>query len=164
MTNRPRARGTAAETAVVRAARVHGFPHAERVALHGAHDVGDLLLCPGVILEIKGGDAARHATDLDVQRWLDDTDRERRNAGAAVAFLVLQRPHVGLTNAHRWHAWWRLAWLADLGPHQVPAALGDTPVRTTLGDALAILRAAGYGQPPTPSTPEPIPAREGEPR
>lgn len=40
MTNRPKAIGTAAETAVVRYLAAHGFPAAERRALHGATDHG----------------------------------------------------------------------------------------------------------------------------
>ena len=39
MTNRPKAIGTAAETAVVRYLAAHGFPAAERRALHGARDL-----------------------------------------------------------------------------------------------------------------------------
>jgi hypothetical protein len=65
--NRPRAIGTYAETAVVRTARTNGFEYADRYALHGALDVGDIGLCPGVIIEVKGGDMAKHATDLDVR-------------------------------------------------------------------------------------------------
>ena len=41
MTNRPKAIGTAAETAVVRYLAAHGFPAAERRALHGATDLGE---------------------------------------------------------------------------------------------------------------------------
>lgn len=143
---RPRQIGTYAETAVTRAAQVRGFPYADRIALHGARDVGDVALCPGVIVEVKGGDAARRATDLDVLNWLAQTAVERDNANAAVAFLVVQRPHVGGPNAHRWWAWWRLSWVAELSYWQRfgPA---DVPVRMTLGDALDILRAAGYGDP-----------------
>lgn len=160
MVNRPRALGTLAETAVTRTARTRGFPYAERVALHGRNDVGDLLLCPGVVVEVKGGDAARHATDRDIDRWLDETDRERRNAGAAAAFLVVQRRGVGTLNAHRWWAWWRTSWLpipVDLWPATVAAV----PVRMTLGDALTFLRTAGYGDPLTEhhptTTKEPTP-------
>jgi hypothetical protein len=147
MTNRPRAIGTYAETAVTRTARSHGFPNADRYALHGARDVGDIGLCPGVILEVKGGHHAQHATDLDVQNWLDETARERDNAHAAVAFLVVQREHVGAPNAARWWAWWRLGWISDLSYIQAFGYAREVPVRMTLGDALAMLRAAGYGDP-----------------
>lgn len=48
MTNRPKAIGTAAETAVVRYLAAHGFPAAERRALHGATDLGDITGTPGL--------------------------------------------------------------------------------------------------------------------
>jgi len=146
--NRPRNIGTKAETAVVKVARAHGFPWADRFALHGRRDIGDVGLCPGVIVEVKGGDAARHASDRDIEGWLTETAIERVNARAAVGFLVVQRPAVGYANAHRWHAYWRMAWLAELGPTADAFPAWDmTPVRCSLGDALAILRAAGYGEP-----------------
>lgn len=146
--NRSKSRGTYAETAVVRAARTRGFPWADRSALHGRLDIGDVNLCPGVILEVKGGDMARHASDLDIERWLHETAIERKNANAAVGLLVVQRQHVGAVNAHRWHVWARLEWIAELGPH-MPLDVGSrlVPVRVTLADALLILRAAGYGEP-----------------
>lgn len=147
--NRPRAIGTFAETAVARAARLRGFPHADRRALHGSADVGDVLLCPGVVVEVKGGESARRASDLDVQRWLDQTARERDNGAAAVGFLVVQRRGVGALNASRWFAYWRLGWISDLSYAQTFAAR-DVVVRMTLGDALDLVRAAGYGQPIEP--------------
>jgi hypothetical protein len=148
---RPRDIGTAAETAVTRVAQHHGFPYADRRAGRGVLDVGDITLCPGVIVEVKGGDAARTASDGDIERWLTETARERRNAGAAVAFLVVQRPRVGTLNAGRWWAWWRLGWVAELGGTGLPnTTIYATPVRCTLADALGFLRAAGWGDPLDP--------------
>lgn len=182
MVNRPKNIGTAAETAVVRTARTHGFPHADRLTLTGALDRGDVGLCPGVILEIKGGEAARSASDHMITKWLNETDRERTNAGADIAFLVVQRRGVGAPNAHRWWAYWRLTWLEQLrtpeprcracgctetracftgrawrapDTHTAPCCTICDPtdtthltvVRTTLGDALHLVRAAGYGAP-----------------
>lgn len=104
----------------------------------------DVGLCPGVIVEIKGGHAARIGSDGLIDTWIVETETERVNAGADVAFLVTQRAGVGATNAHRWWAWWRLGWLPDLAvvpPHD------QLVIRMRLGDALQLLRAAGYGQP-----------------
>lgn len=143
---RPRDIGTRAETAVARAARGRGFPTADRIALHGVRDIGDVRLSPDVVVEVKGGEAARHASDLDVLRWLDQTARERDNAHAAVAFLVVQRGGVGAANAARWWTYWRLGWIADLSYSQTFAAR-HVVVRMTLGDALDLVRAAGYGEP-----------------
>jgi hypothetical protein len=147
MVNRPKNIGTAAETAVVRAARPRGFPGADRLTLTGALDRGDVGLCPGVIVEVKGGDAARTASDGMIDGWLIETERERVNAGADVAFLVTQRAGVGPANAHRWWAWWRYSWIADLGRTGIHPRLIGIPVRMQLGDALQLLRAAGYGDP-----------------
>ena len=152
MVNRPKQVGTAAETAVVRTARRLGFPNADRLALTGALDRGDVGLCPGVIIEVKGGAAAKNASDTLVDVWLAETERERVHAGAAHAFLVTARPGVGAPNAHRWWAWWRLGWLLPLAGGR-PIGLverHDIPVRMTLDAALLLLRESGYGEELTP--------------
>lgn len=152
MTNRPKNIGTAAESAVVKAARRLGFPHAERVVLHGRDDEGDVRLTPGltagVVIEVKGGNAARDASDAQVWAWLLDTERERVNARADYALLVTQRRGVGAANAERWWAHARVGDLARLRGYPTSFELADdAPVRMTLASALAQLRAAGYGHP-----------------
>ena len=155
MTNRPKNIGTAAETAVVRAARAHGFGLADRLTLTGALDRGDIGLCPGVVVEVKGGQAAKTASDGQIEKWLAETERERVNAGADVAILVTARAGIGAPNAHRWWAHWRLSnlvWLQERHVY-IPPALVDAPVRLTLAHSLTLLRHAGYGDTPTPETP-----------
>jgi len=147
MTTRSKDIGTRAETAVVRAARTRGFPGADRLTLTGAHDRGDVGLCPGVIVEVKGGEAARAASDAQIERWLGETNIEAMHAGADVAFLVVQRRGVGAANAHRWWAWWRLGWLDALRADEIPDDIDPIPVRMLLGDALQLLREAGWGEP-----------------
>lgn len=155
MTNRPKAIGTAAETAVARYAQSHGFPHAERIALHGALDEGDVQLCPGVVVEVKGGRRAETASDALVAAWLAETEVERTNRGADVAILVLKRAGKGAPNAGSWWAYlpgWAYLFLAPIG-HDVPPsayayAYAPMPaVRVTLADAVNLLRRAGYGDP-----------------
>ena len=153
MTNRPKQIGTAAETAVVRTARRLGFPHADRLTLTGNKDRGDVGLCPGVIVEVKGGEQARSASDHMIEKWLRETETERTNARAVHAFLVVQRRGVGAGNAHRWWAYWRLGWLAG-GIVGSPAY--NAPIRMQLGDALIAMRTAGYGT-PLESTTHPAP-------
>lgn len=152
MVNRPKNIGTAAETAVVRAARTRGFPHADRLTLTGNKDRGDISLTPGVIVEVKGGEKARNASDLLIETWLTETERERQHAGADVALLVTQRRGVGYPNAQKWWAWWRLSSLVSLAA-DVPASTvpihRTLVVRMLLDDALTIIRTAGYGQPLT---------------
>jgi hypothetical protein len=140
--------GTAAETAVVNAARRFGFPQADRLPLSGALDRGDIGLCPGVIVEVKAGQQTRSPSDTLIEAWMIETERERLNAGATVGLLVTQRHGVGHKNAHRWWAWWRLGDLYYLhGPHERPY---DAPVCMYLEDVLYVLHGAGYGTPTTP--------------
>jgi len=145
MVNKSKNIGTKSETAVTRAAQSRGFPMAERRALRGRNDVGDILLCPGVVLEVKGGDMARKASDALVSKWLVETERERVNAGAEHAFLVVQRAGVGPRNAHQWHAYWTAGGWARLLGHEAPGALAGATIRTSLESSLAALRANGWG-------------------
>jgi hypothetical protein len=151
---RPKDIGTAAETAVARALRRLGWPHAERRALAGAYDLGDITGTPGVAWEIKGGDAAKSASDGQIAEWMVETERERRNAGANIGVLVVQRRGVGPVNAHRWWAHlplWQVAELAN--GHALTDAHTETlPVRMLLADVSTLLRDAGYGEPlPSPA-------------
>lgn len=154
MPRRPKEIGTAAETAVVRYLRTAGWPHAERRALRGIADAGDITGTPGVCWEVKGGAAAKLASDGQVQEWLDDTDKERVTAGAAVGVLVLQRKGIGTANAGRWWALmpgWQYealcsALLPDIGGDLGRWRFGDRgPLRMHLSQACALLRYAGYG-------------------
>lgn len=142
MSARPKDIGTAAETAVVRALRQLGFPHAERRALAGAFDLGDIVGTPGIVWEVKGGNAAKTASDGQVFQWVEETERERRNAGADIGILVMQRSGIGAGNAHRWLAVTRLHHLVPRGTRVV-----QIPVRTTLDQICLQLRYLGYGTP-----------------
>lgn len=145
---RPKDIGTAAETAVARAFQRSGFPHCERRALRGHYDCGDLTGIPGVVVEIKGGKAAKQASDQLIESWLDETEIERVNANADLGLLVVQRAGVGAPNAHRWWAYTRTGWglIDTTGYQRAPYIVGIT-VRLYLGDALRILRDLGYGEP-----------------
>lgn len=157
MVNRPKNIGTAAETAIVRAARTRGFPNADRLTLTGALDRGDIGLCPGVIIEAKGGEQAKNASDELIEKWLNETNREALNAHADVAFLVTQRRSVGTPNAHRWWAWWRLGWLDNLRDNELDAT-DPTIIRLTLTDSLQLIRNAGYGTPLTTASATDVPS------
>lgn len=147
MVNRPKRIGTAAETAVVRYLQPHGFPHAERRSLRGALDAGDITGTPSVCWEVKGGDAARTASDLDITRWMAELATEVINAEAAVGVLVVQRAGVGPANAGRWWSIMPAFQLADLAAEPCPAVRHIFPVRMLLADAVTLLRHAGYGEP-----------------
>ena len=139
MTNRPKNIGTACETAVVRYLRTNGFPHAERRALTGAYDQGDVTGTPGVCWEVKGGQAAKTASDMQVAAWMIETETERINARADVAVLVMARAGIGPNNAGRWWAVVPAGFFiaSTTGPH----------VRMHLAATVLMLRRAGYGDP-----------------
>lgn len=152
MKRRPRDIGTAAERAVVKAIRTRGFPHAERRALRGPNDAGDITGTPGVCWSVKGGDAARAASDGQVTLWMRDLYDQTVNAGADVGVLVIQRAGVGEANAHRWWAIVRGYAFADMANGNDPsdatglwASRRWWPVRMLLGDMCELLRLAGYG-------------------
>jgi hypothetical protein len=155
MTNRSKSVGTAAETAVVRALRQLGFPHAERRALAGAYDLGDITGTPGVVWEVKGGQAAKTASDGQVEAWLAETNRERDNAGALVGVLVMARSGIGAANADRW--WAVSRWPIQIENPRIEARLADFsgfPIRMHLRDMTTILRVLGYGEPLVSEVPE----------
>lgn len=68
-----RAKGTAAETAVVRYLNYVGAIHAERRALRGKDDRGDIAGIPGVVIEVKN-----HA-HIDLAAFVDEAERESWN-------------------------------------------------------------------------------------
>lgn len=152
MSNPSKAKGTACESAVVAVARPLGFPLAERLALAGAQDLGDIRLAPYVHLEVKGGKAAEQASDAQIEAWMLETERELANAGALAGALVTKRKGVGAANAHRWWAYVRASWLAQWRayPAELTAEIQagrDHTIRMTLDSLLAQLRSSGYGDP-----------------
>ncbi|TDC52862.1 hypothetical protein E1281_18420 [Actinomadura sp. KC345] len=78
-------KGTAAETAVVNYLRTQGWPHAERRALNGVLDRGDVAGVVGTVVEVK--DQAR----TELAAWLDETARETENDGAAYGVVWHKR-------------------------------------------------------------------------
>ena len=131
---------------MVRFLRANGFPSAERRALRGSYDCGDVTGTPGICWEVKGGAAAKNASDGQVAAWLAETERERVNARADIGVLVLQRPGIGAVNAGRWWAVLHsgsVMYLAGVGG---VAGIG-VPLRLHLADAVLLLRARGYGEP-----------------
>lgn len=99
MVNRPRAKGTLAETAVVDFLRGHGWPQAERRALNGAVDRGDITGTPGVVWEVKYA-----GTVMKIGPWLQETHTERLNAVAAYGVLVVKPSGLGVTKVGSWYA------------------------------------------------------------
>lgn len=74
--NRSKARGTAWERRVVEFLRARGWPLAERRALHGNHDLGDVVNGPR-LLTVEG----KNHRALDLAGWLDEAVVEAANCG-----------------------------------------------------------------------------------
>ncbi len=78
-------KGTAWESAIVDYLRGVGAVHAERRALNGAKDRGDVAGIPSVVIEAKS--AAR----VELAAWLDEAEAERDNDGANIGVVWFKR-------------------------------------------------------------------------
>jgi hypothetical protein len=76
--------------------REHGFPYAERRALHGTTDKGDITGCGPVVFEVKNHKA------LDLAGWLKELETEMVNADVQVGAVIAKKR--GTTNVGDWYA------------------------------------------------------------
>jgi hypothetical protein len=83
--SRQRAKGTAWETAIVGYLRDKGWTHAERRALGGAQDKGDIAGVIGVVIEAKS------CKTHDLAGWIDEAAVERDNADADLGVVWFKR-------------------------------------------------------------------------
>lgn len=98
MVNKPKRKGTAAESAVVSFLRDRGFPHAERLALQGGKDRGDITGIPGIVLEVKA------VQEYAFNSWLAEAMVERDNAMADFGIVIAKPRLVGTTRTGEWYA------------------------------------------------------------
>jgi len=96
--SRNKAKGTSAETAVVNYLIANGYVHAERRALAGVNDKGDIAGLPGVCIEVKA-----HKS-YSIPAWLKELAVEKVNAKAQVGILVVKPVGVGSANTGNWWA------------------------------------------------------------
>lgn len=142
--------GTKTAEALARWLQANGWPSAERRALHGSEDLGDLIGCPALVWQSKGGHAAEEASDAQLAEWLTATEQQRVRAKADYGILVCKRRGYGMGRAGQW---WAVMHLLDLGQLlggiavQHPLAASDAIVRMTLAELAPVLRTAGYGTP-----------------
>jgi len=112
--NTSKAKGTAWESEVVKYLRANGFEQAERRALAGNADKGDILVTAGVIAECK---AWATFTDSNVVDWWAETATEKKNANASVALLIVKRPRKGAAQSWCWRqgewGYWHAQFLSD---------------------------------------------------
>lgn len=145
MVNKSKSIGTAGETAVVKAVKPY-FPQAERLALAGDQDQGDIGHCGEFIFEVKAGHTAENAGDGLLSKWTLETAAEVQNRGVLYGILVLKRKGVGAANAHKWWAYVDVEDLAHwTGGEYIPNRfLGTLSVRLELGQLLDLLADLGY--------------------
>lgn len=132
-------KGTRAETAVVRLAREMGFPYAERRALTGGKDRGDITGIPGVVIQVK--DVEKQS----VGKWQQDTLLQAYNDGALTCILVVKRKY---KNIKQWDAYipvYQFLYEARDAAHMFAGEWADLHwARLDLEAALLWLKATGY--------------------
>lgn len=89
-------KGTAAESAVVAWLRDHGWPSAERRALSGSNDRGDIAGVAGIVLEVKA------CREMDLAGWCKEAEAERTNDGADHGIVIAKKR--GTTDVGQWYA------------------------------------------------------------
>lgn len=83
--NRSKTKGTLWESEIVRYLKERGVRHAERRALSGNLDRGDIAGIPGVVIE------AKNAAAFDLAGWLREAETERLNDLALVGVVWAKR-------------------------------------------------------------------------
>jgi Holliday junction resolvase len=96
MSNPSKQKGTAAETAVVKYLKENGFPKAERRALQGSLDKGDISGIDDVVLEIKDH------KKMDLSKWVKELETEIDNANAFTGVVVHKKR--GTLDVGEWYA------------------------------------------------------------
>jgi Holliday junction resolvase len=94
MANPSKRKGTQFETDVVRYLVEHGQPYAERRALTGSADKGDVSGIPGVMIE------AKNEKTVTLGAYLDEVKVETANAGASIGVAVVKRRSRGPGDAY----------------------------------------------------------------
>lgn len=153
--NKPKAIGTKAETAVARYLAANGWPHAERRALRGRQDAGDITGTPGVCWEVKV--RSRPPSDQQIADWLSELATATHHAHADIGLLVVRRAGVGETRAGEWWVYMTAGALFDVNVGRTTDGFARSygsnehaqfiDVRLRLADAVHLLRLGGWGEP-----------------
>ena len=91
-------KGTVAESALADYLRFNGYPNAERRALTGANDQGDIAGTGNLVWEVK------NQRTYKIPEWLEETIQETTNAGADFGFLIIKPNGIGLKRVNDWWA------------------------------------------------------------
>ena len=92
--NPSKRKGTAFETSVVRYLNDHGYPHAERRALTGNQDRGDIAGIPDFALECKA------VQSIALAQFVDEATREANNAGVPYGAAIIKRRQKNVDQAY----------------------------------------------------------------
>lgn len=112
MSTKSKAKGTAAEREVVRYLQ-NWWPAAERRALSGAKDKGDVAGIAGLVVEVKA------AAQQRITEWQRETETEMQNADASACMLVVKRPYKPVA---QWDAYLQRSPLDNLVDFQIGRA------------------------------------------
>lgn len=94
MVNRPKILGTQFETDVVRYLHDHGYPQAERRALAGIVDKGDIINAGPFTWECK------NTKSIDLAGGMDELQQEIANASTEYGFLIVKRRRKSTADAY----------------------------------------------------------------
>ena len=133
--SKSKAKGTGAESAVVRYLQAW-WPAAERRALSGNKDKGDVAGIPGVCIEVKAAERQL------IGPWQRETLVEKENAGATACVLVVKRPYKPVS---QWDAYMPARYTGPMLLKALRDGEGSTGwLRMDLALAAAVLRSQGY--------------------
>jgi hypothetical protein len=97
-------KGTKAESDVVKWGHKHGFFQADRLALTGSKDRGDVRITEAIMVQVKDGYTdRREPTDYLIGLWLDELGRQQRIGGYYIALLVHKRYGKADPDDWRWY-------------------------------------------------------------
>lgn len=101
---RPKDKGTKAETDVVNWARSKGFHNPARIVQYGNKDHGDVQLAPNIMAQIKDGyTEGREPSDYLIGQWLGKLDEQKKHGGWEHTVLVHKRKGKGSPDDWRWY-------------------------------------------------------------
>lgn len=109
MVNRAKAKGSAFERDVVAFLNAHGFPHAERRALRGINDAGDIAGVIGWCLELK------NHREMDLGTWATEAQKESIAARCHRWAVVHKRRGKGVRDAYVTLPLWLFASMVGIG-------------------------------------------------
>jgi hypothetical protein len=94
-------KGTWAESAVAYYLQCNGWPAAERRALRGGKDWGDIAGTPGVCWEVK---YVGKGQGIQMKPWMAELTTEMDNSRSPVGVLVMKTAKYGSMNTGSWYA------------------------------------------------------------